>query len=42
MKQFASQDQKVTLDDGENQEPEGDQAPQGDPGQRDLLVNMDQ
>ena len=42
MKQFASQDQKVTLDDGENQDTEEDQAPQGDSGQRDLLVNMDQ
>ena len=42
MKQFASQDQKVTLDDGENQDTEEDQAPQGDPGQRGLLVNMDQ
>ena len=42
MKQFAVQDQKVTLDDEENQDTEGDQAPQGDPGQRDLLVNTDQ
>ena len=36
MKQFAGQDQKGTLDDGENKETEGDQ------GQRDLLVNTDQ
>ena len=36
MKQSADQDQKVTLDDGENQETEGD------PGETDLLVNMDQ
>ena len=41
MKQFAAQDQKVTLVDGENQETEGDQVPQGDQGQRDLLVNTD-
>ena len=38
MKQFAGQDQKV---DEENRETEGDQAPQGDPGQKDRLVNMD-
>ena len=36
MKQFADQDQKVALDDGENQETEGDQ------GQKDRLVNTDQ
>ena len=42
MKQFADQDQKVTLDDGENRETEGDQAPRGDPGQKDRLVNTDQ
>ena len=42
MKQFADQDQKVTLDDGENKETEGDQATLEDPGQRDLLVNTDQ
>ena len=42
MKQFADQDQKVALDDGENQETEGDQGPRGDQGQRDLLVNTDQ
>ena len=42
MKQFAGQDQKGTLDDGENQETEGDQAPRGDQGQRDRLVNTDQ
>ena len=42
MKQFAGQDQKGTLDDGENKETEGDQAPRGDQGQRDLLVNTDQ
>lgn len=42
MKQFAVQDQKVALDGGENQDTEGDQVPQGDPVQRDLLVNMDQ
>ena len=45
MKQFADQDQKVrkvALDDGENQETEGDQATLEDPGQKDLLVNTDQ
>ena len=42
MRQFADQDQKVTLDDGENQETEGDQGPRGDPGQKDHLVNMAQ
>ena len=42
MKQFAGQDQKGTLDDGENQETEGDQAPRGDQGQKDFLVNTDQ
>ena len=41
MKQFAAQDQKGTLVDEENRETEGDQAPQGEPGQRDLLVNTD-
>ena len=42
MKQFAAQDQKVTLDDGENKETEGDQARRGDQGQKDRLVNTDQ
>ena len=42
LKQFADQDQKVTLDDGENQETEGEQAPRGDQGQKDRLVNTDQ
>ena len=42
MKQSADQDQKLTLDDGENQETEGDQATLEDPSQRDLLVNTDQ
>ena len=42
MKQFAGQDQKGTLDDGENQETEGDQATLEDPGQKDRLVNTDQ
>ena len=42
MKQFAGQDQKGTLDDGEDKETVGDQAPRGDQGQRDLLVNTDQ
>ena len=42
MKQVAGQDQKATLDDEENQETEGDQAPRGDPGQKDRLVNTAQ
>ena len=42
MKQFADQDQKVTLDDGENQETEGDQPTLEDLDQKDLLVNTDQ
>ena len=42
MKQFADQDQKVALDDGENQDTEGDQAPRGDPDQKNLVVNTDQ
>ena len=42
MKQFAVQDQKATLDDGENKDTGGDQASQVHPGQKDLLVNMDQ
>ena len=42
MKQFAVQDQRVTLEDEENQETEGDQAPRGNPGQKDRLVNTDQ
>ena len=41
MKHFAAQDQKGTLVDEEKRETEGDQAPQGEPGQRDLLVNTD-
>ena len=41
MKQFADQDQKVTLDDGENRETEGDQAPPGELGLKDRLVNTD-
>ena len=42
MKRFAGQDQKVTQDDEEEKEPEGDQVPQGNPDQRDTLVNTDQ
>jgi len=47
VKRSAAQDLKVTEDDEEDPEPEGDQVPQGEqgfranPGQRDLLVNMD-
>ena len=42
MKRFAAQDQKVTQDEGEDPESEGDQVPQGNPDQRDTLVNTDQ
>ena len=42
MKRFAAQDQKVKQDDGEGLKPEGNQVPQGDPGQKEPLVNMDQ
>lgn len=42
MKRFAARDQKAKQDDGEGLEPEGNQVPQGDPGQKELLVNMDQ
>ena len=42
MKSFAAQDQKVKQDDGEDPDPKGDQAPQENPGQKDLLVNMGQ
>ena len=42
MKRFAAQDQKVKRDDEEGLEPEENQVPQGDPGQKELLVNMDQ
>ena len=41
MKSFAAQDQEVKQDDGESPDPKGDQAPQGRPGKKDLLVNMD-
>jgi len=40
MKRSVAHDQRVTQGDGEDQEPEGDQVPQGDPGQRDHLENM--
>ena len=42
MKRFAAQLQEVKLGDGEDPDRKGDQAPQGNPGQRDLLVNMGQ
>jgi len=41
MKRSAAQDQKVTQGDEEDLEPEGDQVPQGEQGQKALLVNMD-
>jgi len=40
MKRSAAQDQKETQDDEEDPESEGNQVPQGDPGQRALLVSM--
>jgi len=40
MKRSAAQDQKVTQDNEGDLEPERDQVPQGDTGQRDLLVNI--
>ena len=42
MKSFAAQDQKVMQGDGKDPDSEGDQAPQGSPGQKDLQVNMGQ
>ena len=42
MKRFAAQDQKVKQDEGEGLEPEGNQAPLGDPGQKELPVKVDQ
>ena len=42
MKRSAALDQKVAEDDGEDLEPQGDQVPQVNPVQGDLLVNMDQ
>ena len=42
MKSSAAQDQKGAEDDGEDLEPAGDQVPQGNPVQGDLLVNVDQ
>ena len=42
MKLSAVKDQRVTQDDGEDPEHEGDQVPQEDPGQRDPLENIDQ
>ena len=42
MKSSVVRDQKVTLEDREDEDPEVYRAPEGDPGQKDLLVNMDQ
>ena len=42
MKSFAAQDKKVMQGDGEDPDSEGDQVPQGSPGQKDLQVNMGQ
>ena len=42
MKCYAAQVQEVKQDDGEDPDPKGDQAPQGRPGQKDLLVNTGQ
>jgi len=41
MKRSAAQDQKETQDGEEDPESEGNRVPQGDLGQRALLVNMD-
>ena len=42
MKRFAAQDQKVKQDDGEGLEPEGNQVPLADLGQKEHPVNVDQ
>ena len=42
MKSSVVQDQKVTLEDGEGEDPKVHRAPEEDPGQKDLLVNLDQ
>ena len=42
MKSFVDQDQKVTLEDGEDEDPKVYQVPEGKPDHQDLPVNMDQ
>ena len=42
MKSFVDQDQKVILEDGEDEDPKVYQVPEGKPDHQDLPVNMDQ
>ena len=42
MKSSVDLDQKVTLEGGEDEDPKEYTAPEGNPAQQDLLVNMDQ
>ena len=42
MKSFVDQDQKVTQEDGEGEDPKVYQVPKGEPDQQDLPGNMDQ
>ena len=41
MKSSVDQDQKVTLEGGEDEVPKEYRVPDGNPAQQDLLVNMD-
>ena len=42
MKNSVFQDRRVTLEDGEDEDPKVYRVPEGDLGQKDHLVNMDQ
>ena len=42
MKSSVNQDQKETLEDGEEEDPKVHRAREGDPAQRELSVKMDQ
>ena len=42
MKSSVFQDQRVTLEDGEDEDPKVYRVPEGEPDHQDLLVNMDQ
>ena len=42
MKSSVNQDQKVTLEGGEDEDPKVYRAPEGDPAQQGLPVKMDQ
>ena len=42
MKSFVDQDQKVTEEDGEDEDPKVYQVPEEEPDHQDLPVNMDQ